>query len=62
LAARRIGAGLVDEHTVEVDTSRHGDAAFDAVRDLTAELGLRLYSLSTRHRSLDDVFMQEARR
>jgi hypothetical protein len=52
----------VDEHTVEVDTSRHGDAAFDAVRDLTAELGLRLYSLSTRHRSLDDVFMQEARR
>jgi ABC-2 type transport system ATP-binding protein len=62
LAARRIGAGLVDEHTVEVDTSQHGDAAFDAVRDLTADLGLRLYSLSTRHRSLDDVFMQEARR
>ena len=28
----------------------------------TADLGLRLYSLSTRHRSLDDVFMQEARR
>jgi ABC-2 type transport system ATP-binding protein len=62
LAARRIGAELVDEHTVEVDTSQHGDAAFDAVRDLTADLGLRLYSLSTRHRSLDDVFMQEARR
>jgi ABC-2 type transport system ATP-binding protein len=62
LAARRIGAELVDEHTVEVDTSQHGDAVFDAVRDLTADLGLRLYSLSTRHRSLDDVFMQEARR
>jgi hypothetical protein len=62
LAARGIGAGLADEHTLEVDTSQHGDAAFDAVRDLTADLGLRLYSLSTRHRSLDDVFMQEARR
>jgi ABC-2 type transport system ATP-binding protein len=62
LSARGIGAGLADEHTVEVDTSQHGDAAFDAVRDLTADLGLRLYSLSTRHRSLDDVFMQEASR
>jgi ABC-2 type transport system ATP-binding protein len=62
LAAQGIGAELVDEHTVEVDTSQHGDAAFDAVRDVTADLGLRLYSLSTRHRSLDDVFMQEARR
>jgi ABC-2 type transport system ATP-binding protein len=62
LAARDIVAGLVDEHTVEVNTSLHGDAAFDAVRDLTADLGLRLYALSTRHRSLDDVFMQEARR
>jgi ABC-2 type transport system ATP-binding protein len=62
LADRGIGAGIVNENTVEVDTSRHGDAAFDAVRDLTADLGLRLYSLSTRHRSLDDVFMQEAGR
>jgi ABC-2 type transport system ATP-binding protein len=62
LAARDIAAGLVDEHTVEVNTSLHGDAAFDAVRDMTADLGLRLYALSTRHRSLDDVFMQEARR
>jgi ABC-2 type transport system ATP-binding protein len=62
LGARGMGAGLVDDRTVEVDTSRHGDAVFDAVRDLTADLGLRLYALSTRHRSLDDVFIQEARR
>jgi ABC-2 type transport system ATP-binding protein len=60
LSTRGIGAALVDDHTVEVDTSGHGDAAFDAVRDLTADLGLRLYALSTRHRSLDDVFMREA--
>jgi ABC-2 type transport system ATP-binding protein len=60
LIARGIDARLVDEHTVEADTSSNGDAAFDAVRDLTADLGLRMYALSTRHRSLDDVFMQEA--
>jgi hypothetical protein len=35
---------------------------FDVVRDTVADLDLRLYSLSTRHRSLDDVFLQEAGR
>jgi ABC-2 type transport system ATP-binding protein len=62
LASLAIGAALVDGHTVEVDTSQNGDDVFDAVRDATADLGLRLYALSTRHRSLDDVFMQEATR
>ena len=32
------------------------------VRDAVADLGLRLYALSTRHRSLDDLFLQEAGR
>src|SRR5918996_1565321 len=60
LADRGIAAQAVDEQTVDVDTGPHGDAAFDAVRDLCADLGLRLYALSTRHRSLDDVFVREA--
>ena len=62
LAARGLPARAVDEHNVDVDTSRHGDAAFDTVRDTVADLGLRLYALSTRHRSLDDVFLREATR
>jgi ABC-2 type transport system ATP-binding protein len=62
LAARGLPARAVDQHNVDVDTSRHGDAAFDTVRDTVADLGLRLYALSTRHRSLDDVFLREATR
>jgi ABC-2 type transport system ATP-binding protein len=62
LVGRGIAVQVVDESTVDVDTSQHGDAAFDAVRDASADLGLRLYTLSTRHRSLDDVFIQEASR
>jgi ABC-2 type transport system ATP-binding protein len=60
LAARSIGATQVDEHTLDVDTSQHGEEAFDVVRDAAADLGLRLYSLSTRHRSLDDLFLTRA--
>jgi hypothetical protein len=33
---------------------------FDAVRDACAELGLRLYRLSSRHHSLDELFLEEA--
>jgi ABC-2 type transport system ATP-binding protein len=62
LAARGLPARAVDQHNVDVDTSRDGDAAFDTVRDTVADLGLRLYALSTRHRSLDDVFLREATR
>jgi hypothetical protein len=51
---------VMDVRTVEVDTSDRGEATADVVRDLTAELGLRLYSLSSRHRSLDDLFVEEA--
>jgi ABC-2 type transport system ATP-binding protein len=61
LASRGITATLVDEHNVDVDTSDQGDVAFDLVRDAVADLGLRLYALSTRHRSLDDLFLREVR-
>jgi ABC-2 type transport system ATP-binding protein len=60
LAGRSIGATRVDEHTLDVDTRQHGEEAFDVVRDAAADLGLRLYSLSTRHRSLDDLFLARA--
>ena len=62
LAARGLGSTAVDAHHLDVDTTHHGDAAFDSVRDAVADAGLRLYALSTRHRSLDDVFIQEAYR
>ncbi|HEX6417935.1 MAG TPA: ABC transporter ATP-binding protein [Acidimicrobiales bacterium] len=62
LAARGLAARAVDDHSLDVDTSHHGELAFDAVRDAVVDEGLRLYALSTRHRSLDDVFMQGAAR
>ncbi|HLT70745.1 MAG TPA: ABC transporter ATP-binding protein [Acidimicrobiales bacterium] len=62
LTTRGLPARATDDRTVEVDTSGHGEDAFDVVRDAVADLGLRLYSLSTRHRSLDEVFLQRAAR
>jgi ABC-2 type transport system ATP-binding protein len=62
LAGRGLTARPVDDHSVEIDTREQGDAAADTVRDAIADLGLRLYALSTRHRSLDDVFLQQAGR
>jgi ABC-type uncharacterized transport system ATPase subunit len=66
LASRQIRATPVDGpeghggQSVDVDTTESGEEAFDVVRDAIADLGLRLYSLSTRHRSLDDLFLQQA--
>ncbi|HET8619514.1 MAG TPA: hypothetical protein VFM27_11170, partial [Acidimicrobiales bacterium] len=60
LAARGLAATAVDAHHLDVDTRALGDDAFDLVRDTVADLELRLYSLSTRHRSLDDIFLQKA--
>jgi ABC-2 type transport system ATP-binding protein len=57
IGQRGVNAALVDEQTLDIDTSGRGDDTFDLVRDTVAELGLRLYSLSTRHRSLDDLFV-----
>ena len=62
LGARGLAATAVDDHNLDVDTSQEGEATFDAVRDTVADLGLRLYALSTRHRSLDDLFLQQAGR
>jgi ABC-2 type transport system ATP-binding protein len=62
LTRRSLPAQLVDEQTVDVDTREAGEGAFDVVRDAVAELDLRLYSLSTRHRSLDDLFVHQAAR
>jgi ABC-2 type transport system ATP-binding protein len=59
LHGRGLPAVLVDEQTVDVDTRQAGEGAFDLVRDVVADLGLRLYSLSTRHRSLDDLFVHQ---
>jgi len=62
LTARGVAARRVDDHSLDVDTGPQGDATFDMVRDAVADERLRLYALSTRHRSLDDVFLQEAGR
>jgi ABC-2 type transport system ATP-binding protein len=62
LAGRGITVRRIDEYVVDVETTGDGDEVYDAVRDLIADLGLRLYSLSSRHRSLDDLFLQEAAR
>jgi ABC-2 type transport system ATP-binding protein len=62
LGSQGLPAQPVDEHNLDIDTSEQGDAAFDTVRDAVADLGLRLYALSTRHRSLDDLFLQQAGR
>jgi ABC-2 type transport system ATP-binding protein len=61
-AVGRVGIACqaVDQHTLDVDTTTRGEEVFDVVRDLVADLGLRLYALSSRHRSLDDLFLQEA--
>ena len=60
LVARGLGVTPVDEGSLDVDTASHGEDAFDTVRDVIGDLGLRLYSLSTRHQSLDDLFLTRA--
>ena len=62
LSTRGLAARPIDDHNLDVDTSQQGEATFDAVRDAVADQGLRLYALSTRHRSLDDLFLQQAAR
>jgi ABC-2 type transport system ATP-binding protein len=60
LGERGLTSRAVDDHSVDVDTQQHGEVAFDVVRDTVADTGLHLYALSTRHRSLDDLFLQRA--
>jgi ABC-2 type transport system ATP-binding protein len=60
LGERGLAVQPVDDHNLDIDTSGQDEAVFDLVRDTVADLDLRLYALSTRHRSLDDVFLQRA--
>ncbi len=62
LAERGLRGQIADAHNLDIETTDRGEDTFDIVRDTVADLGLRLYSLSTRHRSLDDLFLQETRR
>ena len=62
LAGQGLFARALDELTLDLDTRDQGDAAADTVRDAVADLGLRLYALSSLHRSLDYVFLQQAGR
>ena len=60
LAAHGFAVSPIDEQTLDVDIAGTGDAVFDIVRDACADLGLRLYGLSSRHRSLDELFLEQA--
>jgi hypothetical protein len=52
---------VLDDARVEVTMDgRSGDEVLDLVRDVVAELGLPLHALSTRHTSLDEVFLRRA--
>jgi ABC-2 type transport system ATP-binding protein len=62
LGSHGLAAQAVDDHRLDVDTSTAGEAAADVVRDAVVDLELRLYALSSRHRSLDDVFLEQAGR
>jgi ABC-2 type transport system ATP-binding protein len=62
LAERSVTAVAVDANVVDIDVSGQGDEVLDTVRDLVADLGLRLYALSSRHHSLDELFVEAAQR
>jgi ABC-2 type transport system ATP-binding protein len=62
LTQRGLAPAPVDAHLLDIDATELGDAVFDIVRDAVADLGLRLYALSSRHHSLDELFVQEAQR
>jgi ABC-2 type transport system ATP-binding protein len=64
LTAQGLGCSVadVDAHVLDIDATQLGEEVFDTVRDAVADLGLRLYALSSRHHSLDELFVQEAMR
>ena len=62
LAAQGLAPVPVDAHLLDLDAGDRGEEVFDLVRDAVADLGLRLYALSSRHHSLDELFVQEASR
>lgn len=62
LGERGLASRALDQHILDVDTTSRGEEASDVVRDAVVDLGLRLYALSSRHRSLDELFVHQAGR
>jgi ABC-2 type transport system ATP-binding protein len=61
LTARQLRVSILEDASLEVDSNGlGGDATLDVVRDVVADLGLPLHALSTRHSSLDEVFLRQA--
>jgi ABC-2 type transport system ATP-binding protein len=61
LARRGMAATILDDGSLEISgNGRSGDEVLDTVRDVVAQLGLPLHALSTRHASLDEVFLRTA--
>ncbi len=58
LSRRGLAGRWLEDGSVEVDAD--GDTVLDTVRDIVADLGLPLHALSTRHASLDEVFLRTA--
>jgi len=61
LVRRKLRVTTLEDASLEVDSDGlGGDATLDAVRDAVADLALPLHALSTRHSSLDEVFLRQA--
>jgi len=61
LAQRGLASSVLEDSTLEVaGDGLSTDELLDAVRDVVADLELPLHSLSTRHASLDEVFLRTA--
>ncbi len=61
LAGRGLIASVLDDSTLEVaGEGQDTDELLDIVRDVVADLRLPLHALSTRHASLDEVFLRTA--
>jgi ABC-2 type transport system ATP-binding protein len=61
LARRKLTATVLEDGSLEIAADgRDSDEVLDAVRDTVADLHLPLHALSTRHASLDEVFLRTA--
>jgi ABC-2 type transport system ATP-binding protein len=61
LQRRGFASVVLEDASVEITMDgRPGDEVLDVVRDVVAELELPLHALSTRHTSLDEVFLRRA--
>ena len=61
LTRHGLTATVLDDASLEISgNGRSGDEVLDTVRDVVAQLGLPLHALSTRHASLDEVFLRTA--